>query len=118
MTPEAQQRHNELDDTVKKLSNGGRGDPLIMSDGIVNISRTLQVILASNYVTTEQCKNSHEELVEDIKDSRFGWKALAAVLVACSTLFGLGMKLIATIWGNPEVNEIVANLANSIDKVV
>lgn len=110
MTPEAEQRHNDLNDTVMKLSNGHRGDPLVMSDGIVNISRTLQVILASNYITHEQCSFSHEAMKDDIKAAKFGWKGLAAVLVGCATAFSLGVKLIDTIWSTN--NESVAYIAD------
>ena len=102
MTPEAQQRYNDLDETVRKLSNGSRGDPLIMSDGIVNISKTLQVILASNYVTKDQCLDHKEDILGEVQASKFGWKALAAVITGCATLFGLGYKLIETIWDSSE----------------
>ena len=99
MTPEREQRYKDLQFTIDKLSNGHRGDPIAMSEGIVNISKTLQVMLQMNFVTHEDCRHSHDELLDDVKLARFGWKHLAAVLVACSTFFGLGVHLINTIWG-------------------
>lgn len=116
MTPEAKQRHDDLGETVSKLSNGGRGDPLVMSDGIVNISKTLQVILASNYVTYDTCKRSHDKIMEDISGQKFGWKALAAVFAGCSTLFGLGYKLIDTIWAGKE--DVSAYIMHTVDYFV
>jgi len=117
MTPEAQQRYNDLDDTVKKLSNGHRGDPLIMSDGIVNISKTLQVMLSSDYITEVKCIASHDKIIEDIQASRFGWKALAAVVTACATLFGLGVKLIDTLWGEA-TGELISQIVDSFNYFV
>lgn len=103
MTPEVEQRHNDLQNTIDKLSNGHRGDPLAMSEGIVNISKTLQVMLKMNYVTKDECIASHSTLIEDVKKAKFSWKQLAAVLIACSTLFGLGTHLINTVWDKPDV---------------
>lgn len=98
MTPEIEQRHADLQKTVDKLSNGHRGDPLAMSEGIVNISKTLQVMLMMNFVTKDECRHSNGELLKEFKKKHFGWKHLSAVLVACSVIFGLGVHLIDTIW--------------------
>lgn len=107
MTPEVEQRHADLQNTIDKLSNGHRGDPIAMSEGIVNISKTLQVILKMNYVTEAQCHASHAQLVSDVKQARFSWKQLAAVLAACATCFGLGIHLINTVWGTPVTDVII-----------
>lgn len=107
MTPEVELRHRDLQSTIDKLSNGHRGDPIAMSEGIVNISKTLQLILMMNFVTEEKCQLSHNILVEDNKRNRFGWKKLAAVLVACATLFGLGTELIGAVWGSPAADVII-----------
>lgn len=107
MTPEVEQRHNDLQKTIDKLSNGHRGDPIAMSEGIVNISKTLQVMLKMNYVTKEQCIASHAELVSDVKKAKFSWKYLAAVLACCATLFGLGTHLINTVWGDPAPKVVI-----------
>lgn len=100
MTPEIEQRHADLQATIDKLSNGHRGDPIAMSEGIVNISKTLQVMLKMNYVTKDECIASHSTLVEDVKKAKFSWKQLAAVFTVCATAFGLGIHLINTIWAS------------------
>lgn len=107
MTPEIEQRHADLQATIDKLSNGHRGDPIAMSEGIVNISKTLQVMLKMNYVTEDQCHQHHEQLVQDVKKNKFGWLQLVAVFSVCATLFGLGVHLINTIWGSPAPEVVI-----------
>lgn len=107
MMPEIEQRHDDLQKTIDKLSNGHRGDPIAMSEGIVNISKTLQVMLKRNYVTEEDCRKAHNELKEDIKRNKFNWKHLAAVLIACSTLFGLGTQIIDSVWKAPNTGVVI-----------
>jgi hypothetical protein len=117
MTPEVEQRHDDLEKTIQKLSNGHRGDPIAMSEGIVNISKTLQVMLKQKFVTQTECAVSHDKLVMDLKKTtKFGWKNLTAVVVStivvCSTLFGLGHHLINTIWGSPAPKVIIESAAS------
>ncbi len=114
MTPDVEQRHKDLQTSIDKLSNGHRGDPLAMSEGIVNISKTLQVMLMMNFVTEEKCRYSHNVILSDIKKSRFGWKHLAAVLAGCSTLFGLGVHLINSIWGSPATEVVIQSVQSGI----
>jgi hypothetical protein len=107
MSPEIEQRHNDLQKTIDKLSNGHRGDPHTMSDAIVEIGRAMQIVLRTNFVTEEKCTASHECLIKDIKKTRFGWKHLAAVLIACATLFGLGTQIIDEICSEPAPNTVI-----------
>lgn len=103
MTPEIEQIYNDLENTNKKLSNGHRGDPIVMSEGIVNIGKTLQVILKKNFITPEECEASHQALLDEITKRQFGWKksatVITSVLIFSSTLFGLGIHIINTIAG-------------------
>lgn len=107
MTPEIEQRHNDLQKTIDKLSNGHRGDPIAMSDGIVNISKTLQVMLKMNFVTEEHHKSSCEKLAREIKKNKFGWKHLMGVLLACSTLLALGSQIISSISNNNKTQSMI-----------
>jgi hypothetical protein len=110
MTPEIEQRHADLQTTIDKLSNGHRGDPIAMSEGIVNISKTLQVILKMDFVTKLECNLSHDEIVENLNKMKFGWKQVVAVATVCATLFGLGIHLINTIWASSApVAEVLIN---------
>lgn len=107
MKPEIEQRHNDLQETIDKLSNGHKGDPHTMSEGIVNISKTLQVMLKMNYISEEDCALKEKYLRDDFVRAQFGWKQLAAVITGCGTLFALGIHLINSIWGSPAAKVIV-----------
>ncbi len=116
MTPEIEQRHKDLEITIQKLSNGHRGDPIAMSEGIVNISKTLQVMLKTPNVTMSECilhkarmieiiDNMVQKIEEKSSTNKTNWKTLLAVLMVCSTLFGLGIHLINTVW--PSAADII-----------
>ena len=104
LTPEQEQRHHELEINIAKLSNGGRGDPLIMSDALVDIAKTLQILIQGNYTTRHDCAYHKKDLEDMVKTkcqekTAMTWKSILAVIIGCSTVFGLGMALIHAIFG-------------------
>jgi hypothetical protein len=51
MTPDKKERHDTLLNMEKQLSNGKRGDPVLMCEHQVEMSKSMRVMLSTDMVT-------------------------------------------------------------------
>jgi hypothetical protein len=91
MSPDRQERHEALEGFEAKLTNGHRGDIKVMSDHLVELSRSFRVILRTDFVKPSELATFCEAKHRGMKP-RFGWPAAFSVATVVCTVAGLIFK--------------------------
>jgi len=89
MDPDRQERHDALAHNEDRLTNGGRGDVTAMSDALVEMSRSLRVLIATDFVTPETCERNHASM-----PPRFGWPACFAVVTVAVAVCAIAIPIV------------------------